>query len=577
MKNWYVDAIRSRMTEEDLLLLGEIHEPREVAVPFSDAYCSLCVLPDGEIRCYGKRPLTDVPEGASIPVYLSSRDGGLSWKEHRVKPGCVGASVRSPWSDKYLSLNYTGEEGSPNVVRIGKSPDDDQCDVVDLPGRIIAFHKLFPIPAKKRWLAAGAQDGHTMVYYSDDDGYTWQASPVEKADPFVMTPPHKGMRWENSGVEPTIVELADGRLMMILRTSTDYHYVCYSADYGESWTKPMPTSFHGTLTSPFLLRMNDGRIVFFYNNTTPLPEQDKTAVFPPLNAGEISGLWEDVFTNRDANCVAVSEDECETWQGFRELYLNPLRNRCDFRTYGGNGCGNDKSVHQYEAIELPENRILVHVGQHQAVRRLFIFSLDWLYERGRVENFRYGMGSVSTQVYLKSVSGNFRGFSGHCAWNRTDGAVPVPDPCGDHTEAILLRNVADERLVSGFQGLVWNFPAAHRGSVTVRMRVLGAGLRLSLLDHWMNPIDPTLAEVAQITTVVTADETPGEGWTDMTIRYDMDAGVAALWQNDVCLRTLPVSKKAPNGLCYLHLQTAADSGDALGSLVKRLQADGEAR
>lgn len=29
--------------------------------------------------------------------------------------------------------------------------------------------------------------------------------------------------------------------------------------------------------------------------------------------------------------------------------------------------------------------------------------------------------------------------------------------------------------------------------------------------------------------------------------------------------------KAPNGLCYLHLQTVSDRGDAAGTLVKRMQ------
>lgn len=75
--------------------------------------------------------------------------------------------------------------------------------------------------------------------------------------------------------------------------------------------------------------------------------------------------------------------------------------------------------------------MLLCYGQHPACRRLLIFDSAWLYETGRRENFRHGLDSVSTQVYLKSVSGNFRGVSGHCAWNRTNGAVLVPDPDGN--------------------------------------------------------------------------------------------------------------------------------------------------
>lgn len=64
---------------------------------------------------------------------------------------------------------------------------------------------------------------------------------------------------------------------------------------------PAPTAFHSTLTNPHLLRLADGRILFFFNNTRPLPEQAKDDVWPPLSEDEKRGVWEDVFTNRDAN------------------------------------------------------------------------------------------------------------------------------------------------------------------------------------------------------------------------------------------------------------------------------------
>ena len=303
-----------------------------------------------------------------------------------------------------------------------------------------------------------------------------------------------------------MLELNDGRLMAMLRTSTDYHYVSYSDDHGESWSRPAPTAFHSTLTNPHLLRLADGRILFFFNNTRPLPEQAKDDVWPPLSEDEKRGVWEDVFTNRDANCVAVSEDDGKSWFGFRELNLNSLRNTCDFRSSGSNASGRDKSVHQFQALELPMHKVLVQVGQHANVRRLILFDVDWLYETDRAEDFRCGLGALSTQVYLRSVSGGFRGFTGHCAWNRTNGAVPVPDPSGDHTEALLLKNTDDDRLLSNAQGAVWNFPAAFCGEVHVALSVRGAGLRLSLLDHWMNPIDLTVERYAQFTCVLHASD-----------------------------------------------------------------------
>ena len=171
---------------------------------------------------------------------------------------------------------------------------------------------------------------------------------------------------------------------------------------------------------------------------------------------------------------------------------------------------------------------------------------------------------------MRSVSGGFRGFTGHCAWNRTNGAVPVPDPSGDHTEALLLKNTDDDRLLSNAQGAVWNFPAAFCGEVHVALSVRGAGLRLSLLDHWMNPIDLTVERYAQFTCVLHASDTAGDGYTDVCLRFDTAAGEAVVRAGGAEYR-LPMQGNAPNGLCYLHLQTVSDRGDAAGTLVKRMQ------
>ena len=566
----YLEELKNRLSKEDAERLNAIYAPKEVAVPPSDAYHSLCVMPDGEIRCYGKVAFSDLPDGDCREVYISSRDCGLSWKEYNVKHGTIGAAVKSPWSGRYLTPAGSDECRS-DILRI--------CDgdifagnyrEVQLPGTVAFPYRLLPLKKIKRWVLAAERDGHAVVYLSDDDGNTWRAVDIPKTDKFEMKPPHKGIRWENSGVEPTVSELADGRLMMILRTSTDYHYVTYSADFGETWSHAVPTAFHSTLTNPYLMRLSSGKILFFYNNTKPLPEQDKEKVFPPLDNDEKGGVWEDVFTNRDSNCIAISSDEGKSWQGFRELYLNPLRNSCDFRTVGGNGSGRDKSVHQFQAIELPNNKILVHVGQHSRVRRLMIFDINWLYEKTRKEDFRGGLENTSTQVYLKSISGGMRSFPGHCAWNRTNGAVPVPDPCGDRSEVVLIKNTNDDRLLNNVQGLVWNFPAAHKGSVRIKLRVNGTGLRVSLLDYWQNPCDITVRDDAVFTDIITKEQTDCESWNEAEIRFDTALNTAVLFINGKQVKQLSAQVSAPNGLCYLHLQTAYAEGDCEGSLIKQL-------
>ncbi len=569
--------ILNRMTVADIDELKRIYEPTVVATPFSDALTDLTVTADSELRCYGYRALDDEPDGPKERVYIRSVDGGLSWKTVVCPQGALGASVKSPWSNRWLAFWRKSEIQHIGISELG--PDDQNYTRVTSPiQKVGVFRQPYAIPQIKRWLIPvqfnDEQEGcgdRSAVLISDDDGDTWRVVKVAQSDSFAVKPPHLGPRWENSGIEPEIVMLGDGRLAMILRTSTDYMYICYSEDYGNSWSTPKPSSLHMTLTTPAFLRLQDGRIIIFYNNTQPLPELDKASVWPPLSPNECKGVFEDIFTNRDSSSAVISEDGLQSFIGFRELYLNPLRNHADFRSFGGNGCGRDKSVHQFQALELPFNKVLVHIGQHETVSRLVIFDVDWLYEKSKSENFRRGLEGLSTQVYVKSVTGNYRGFTGHCAWNRTNGALLVPDPSADHTEALLIRNTNDDRLFSNLQGAVWNFPAAAQGTVTIKAKVLGDGLRISLTDRWMNPVDHTVADCAAFSWVVTSADTEAGDYTDIVIAYDTRKGEATLTAGNRRY-SLKIGELAPNGVCYLHLQTAAQGGDAKGSLIKCMSA-----
>ena len=173
-------------------------------------------------------------------------------------------------------------------------------------------------------------------------------------------------------------------------------------------------------------------------------------------------------------------------------------------------------------------------------------------------------------MYLRSVSGNYRGVSGHCAWNRTNGAVLVPDPAGNFEEALLIAHIPDSRLQSGVQGMVWNFPASVRGEVTVRLQIEGEGLRLSLCDRWFNPIDETVKALAAFSTRLTREDAPGGGWTAVSLRWDTEAGEAVLSAGGRPLRILSRQQEAPNGLCYLHLQSM-ETADLRGSLIKWME------
>lgn len=579
-----LEDLFSRLTDADLIRLHSIHAPVTVAVPPEDSRRAIVVMPDGEIRVYGETGKKDV-FSAGRQVYLSSTNCGLDWRLVTPENPTMGAAAYLPWCDHWVTVLSDSSGTYALLSAIG--PDDTEPEKIAItPERCIDMFQpeYYRTTSGYRIVCCG-HTSHTdasgtpwdmpVFLYSDDNGAHWMTVHLSSTPRHEAVFPHLGVRWQNTGTESTFTRLSDGRLMLLVRTSLDYLYVYYSDDLGTTWTAGEPSPFHCTLTTPYLLHLSDSRTVLFWNNTRPLAERNHTREFPPLSQGTILGYGEDVFTNRDA-CHAAISDDCVHWHGFRELALNEIRNAADFRSNGGKLSSADKSVHQFQAVELPHGRILVSYGQHASSRRLAIFSTDWLCERSRCEDWQEGLCHVSTQLYVKSISGCHleTGFTGHCAWNRTNGALLVPDPDATYGEVLQLCRVRDDRLVSDRQGMVWNFPAAASGMLTMEIRVEKSGVAVRLCDHWMNPSDPDVSRYALYDfTLDSSTLTPGV-WHTVTILFD-DCGSGLVQTENQVLFRICRSGPAPQGLSYLHLQTLAEDTDTCGTLIRRMafQAD----
>src|SRR6185436_19808682 len=91
-------------------------------------------------------------------------------------------------------------------------------------GRII-----LPLARHAKPGQAWSARGTFLCSYSDNAGRTWKRSSTE-----LDAPP-----LSNSGLqEPGLVELKDGRLMMIARTDLGCQYQSFSKDGGDTWTAP---------------------------------------------------------------------------------------------------------------------------------------------------------------------------------------------------------------------------------------------------------------------------------------------------------------------------------------------------
>ncbi len=583
--------MEQRLTPEDKSFLEDIYAPIPVAIQPEDTWQGLCVTESGQIRHYGSMHKPSVDQQGER-CYLASEDCGLSWKLHRKGSDReIETAVQDPRRGTWISIvgpNHFPQPPQKDFRTLyclvsAHGPGDTEYDAFPMksPCSWPVVNQRTPLFLRNRdrvLLPAQCDDntgGFPVVYRSDDGGRSWECAMLDPVPPHEAIPPHCHVRWQNTGVEATIAEQKDGSLLLLARTSQDFHYMSRSFDGGETWTKLTPSPFHGTLTMPTLFPLSDGRLLLFWCNTSPLPEEDITDRLEKgeLGAAEQTGKSEDVFTNRDVCHAAISEDDGKTWIGFREIYLSHLRNDEDYRAVGGAFSSRDKSVHQFQALELPLGKVLLALGQHQSSRIMVIFDPEWLYETDRKEEFQAGLTGISTHTYYKSVSGGYRAPSaGHCSWNRRSGAVLLPDPLAFRQEALFFCRIPDPRLVSDTQGAVWNFPLSRKGKVTVRLFIPGKGLRLSLSDHWFNPIDEYAALHAPVTLPLEPETLPGvrDGYGDLTMEFDTDArAVQVLWNGKFHSQT-EITDLPPFGLCYLHLQTLPGT-DKQGTYVKYLK------
>lgn len=96
--------------------------------------------------------------------------------------------------------------------------------------------------------------------YSDDDGKSWKRSPS-----VLRT---GGGGFESGASEPTVVELPDGKLWMLIRAQTGFLWESYSIDRGVTWSPAVESSLPSSNAPATALRLRSGEIVVAWNNHT---------------------------------------------------------------------------------------------------------------------------------------------------------------------------------------------------------------------------------------------------------------------------------------------------------------------
>ena len=105
----------------------------------------------------------------------------------------------------------------------------------------------------------------STLFYSDDEGKTWQQSPTEPKTP---TPDSLN---PYGAIEPVVVELSDGRVWMLLRTQLGRLYESFSTN-GITWSGARPTRLLSSDSPAALMRLGKDKIVLFWNFCLRFPD-----------------------------------------------------------------------------------------------------------------------------------------------------------------------------------------------------------------------------------------------------------------------------------------------------------------
>ncbi len=274
------------------------------------AHPSLLRLPNGDILL-SYIVITQTSYWSASPRV--SEGEGLTYFEHSYARR--SADEGQSWSDQYI---VTPQPGC-NEMHNGKL-------VVLSTGRILA-----PLHYKTRGLTIPEDDHGGYVsycFYSDDNGYSWLRSKNDVA----MLP--------IEAQEPHVVELKDGRLMMLFRTYSGFVGRAYSEDGGETWS--------------------EGELV----KELPMPRCTPLTVDRIPSTGDLLLTMATGPGGRTPMFSMISQDEGETWTHRRVILDDPNAR------YG------------YQVVKFLDDVVIVATASRQAPIVVRI-GVDWFYQESQ--------------------------------------------------------------------------------------------------------------------------------------------------------------------------------------------------
>jgi hypothetical protein len=221
-------------------------------------------------------------DGALVVVYGDAKTTKWKWDESR---GEAAEARMDVWSIRSLDE--------------GKTWTDRQKIYDGHGGTILSIiqtesgHIVVPIqpylPNPGRW--------GTFTIVSDDSGKSWKKSNLIDLG---------GAGHHDGGIESTLVELKDGRLWLLLRTSFNRLWEAYSSNHGLYWGAIGPSKFEASSAPAAITRLSSGRLVLVWNRV--LAEGENSYPSRPLAYSIFPASWQ-----REEISIAFSNDDGRSW------------------------------------------------------------------------------------------------------------------------------------------------------------------------------------------------------------------------------------------------------------------------
>jgi len=304
---------------------------------------------------------------------MTSGDGGKTWSNHRilVKNDPADANIHFPYFLRtkngdilfyYLIRNHLApEEQARSSGMVCFSRDEgktfttpvrhEELSALGGNGRILSRlatgRIILPAQRYQHGIWSGPKD-HQIAgcYYSDNEGQSWQAS-TEWVDL-----PMRG------AMEPHIVELTGGDLLMTMRTQLGAIFKSTSHDGGSTWSMAQTTGLKAPESMPCLAKIpKTGDLLLIWNDSFYDPNYDHYGKRTPLT-------------------TAISRDGGKTWENFKNLETDP---GFEFTNPACFFVGEDQVIIVYEASRMDNPEPPGRLGRSRMSMKAAIANVDYFY------------------------------------------------------------------------------------------------------------------------------------------------------------------------------------------------------